>query len=52
MLIISRKVEEEIIIAGNIVIKVIKIRKNNVRIGIEAPDNVTILRKELVDGSR
>ena len=48
MLVLTRKKDEAIRIGDNIVIKIIAIDKQSVRIGIEAPDNVTILREELV----
>ena len=47
MLVLSRKAGETIKIGGNITIKVIEVRGNRMRIGIEAPDNLTILRGEL-----
>ena len=49
MLVLSRKVNEQILIDGNIRITVVLIRGNQVRIGIEAPDDVAIFRKELCD---
>ena len=48
MLVLSRKVEEKIRIAGNIVITVLQIRGNKARLGIEAPDDVKVLREELL----
>lgn len=47
MLILSRKKDESIIIDGNIEIKVLEIEDGKVRIGIEAPKNIDIFRKEL-----
>ena len=47
MLVLSRKLGEKIVINGNIVVTVVKLDKNTVRIGIEAPDEVTICREEL-----
>ena len=47
MLVLSRKLNEKIVIDGNIVISVVKIDRNQVRIGIEAPGHVSILREEL-----
>ena len=49
MLVLSRKANESIVIDGNIVITVAKIEGNRVRIGIDAPDDIKILRKELFD---
>jgi len=48
MLVIARRIGEELKIGDNIVIKVINIDKNQVKIGIDAPRNVSILRMELI----
>jgi carbon storage regulator len=48
MLVVSRKIGEELKIGENIIIKVVDIDKNQVKIGIDAPRDVTILRMELV----
>lgn len=49
MLILTRKKDEKIIIDGSIEITVIEIRGDQVRLGIKAPKNVTIHRKEILD---
>jgi len=49
MLVISRKINEKIKIGNDIEITIVSIDKNQVKIGIEAPKNVTILRSELID---
>jgi carbon storage regulator CsrA len=46
MLILARKLDEDIVINGNIVIKVIEIRRDRVRLGIEAPKELSIHRAE------
>jgi carbon storage regulator len=51
MLVLSRKVNEQILIDGDIRITVVMIRGNQVRIGIEAPADVAIFRKELCDAA-
>lgn len=48
MLILSRKACEEILIAGNIIVKVIAIEGKRVRLGIEAARDVSIVRGELI----
>ncbi len=47
MLILTRKIKEEIIINGNIFVTVLSIKGNQVRIGINAPNNISIYRKEI-----
>ena len=47
MLVLSRKLNEEIIIDGCIRVRVIEMKGNHVRLGIEAPDDVSILREEV-----
>jgi carbon storage regulator len=47
MLVLSRKIHERLLLDGDIRISVLRIRGNQVRLGIEAPDRVTVLREEL-----
>lgn len=47
MLVLSRKVKERIKIGEDIVIEIVKVAGNAVRIGIEAPKHVSIVRGEL-----
>jgi len=47
MLVLSRKVNEQIIIGDNIRMTVVSIRGNQVRLGFEAPQSVPIFRDEL-----
>jgi len=47
VLVLARKAEESILIGNDIRVKVISIDKGVVKLGIDAPDNVTILRDEL-----
>ena len=49
MLVLSRKLGEEIVIAGNIRITVVSVRGEQVRLGIEAPRNVAVDRQEVHD---
>jgi carbon storage regulator len=46
-LILTRKVGEELVIAGNIVVRVARIRGNRVTLIVEAPREVNIKRGEL-----
>ena len=50
MLVLSRKIEEEIVIDGGITVKVIEFRPGRVRLGVTAPAGVRVLRKELLMG--
>jgi carbon storage regulator len=47
MLVLSRKPGEKLIIDNNITITVLEVSGNRVKIGVEAPDNVRVLRGEL-----
>jgi carbon storage regulator CsrA len=47
MLVLSRKVNEEIVIGSNVTIKVVKVIGNKVRLGISAPNSVNIRRGEV-----
>jgi carbon storage regulator len=48
MLVLSRKLGEKIFINDNICITVVDIDRGKIRLGIEAPRNVPIFRKELL----
>lgn len=52
MLVLSRKVNERIQIGEDITITVVRLSTGSVRIGIEAPGHMTILRDELHPASR
>ena len=47
MLVLSRKPKESIVINGNITVSVLRVDNDNVRIGIEAPKTVPVMRKEI-----
>jgi carbon storage regulator len=49
MLILSRKVDEKIVIGDNISISIIEIRGDQVRIGVDAPKTVKVFRQEVFD---
>lgn len=52
MLVISRRVGERFLIGDNIMISITAINGLQVRIGIEAPPEVRILREELIPPER
>lgn len=49
MLVLNRKINESIILDDGIEIKILEIVDGKVKIGIEAPKEVTILRKEVYE---
>ena len=49
MLILSRKLNEQVVIGDQIVITVVSIRGGNVRLGIEAPRDVPVHRQEIYE---
>ena len=51
MLVLTRKMQEKIQIGDGITITVIKTKGKSVRLGIEAPSDVSVLRGELCDDS-
>jgi carbon storage regulator len=48
MLVLSRKLNEKIVINGDIVVTVVKIDRNQVRIGIQAPGHIPVFREEIL----
>ena len=49
MLVLSRKVDEEILIGDNIRVVVIEVRGDKVRLGVAAPKDIPVHRKEVSD---
>jgi len=49
MLVLTRKVDQPVLINDNIEIRVLEIRGNRVRLGIVAPPEVSIKRRETLD---
>ena len=51
MLNLTRRVGETVLIGEGIAVTVLGVRGNQVRLGIVAPDDVTILREEIAGGA-
>jgi len=49
MLVLSRHMDEQIVIGNDIVITVVEIRGDKVRLGVEAPREVPVHRREVYD---
>jgi len=49
MLILSRKIDEKIVIGDDVIISIVEIRGDQVRIGIDAPKKVKVFRQEVYD---
>ena len=47
MLVLSRKLGQRFRVGGDIKVTIVKIDRNSVRIGIEAPDDVAVHREEI-----
>ncbi len=48
MLVLSRKVGERVMIGDNVVIYIASITQGRVKVGVEAPKDMLVLRGELV----
>jgi carbon storage regulator len=49
MLILSRKLNESIVIDGQIVVKILRIDRETVKLGIQAPAQLPVHRQEIHD---
>lgn len=49
MLILSRKIDQKIRIGDDIVITLIDVKGDQVKIGVEAPNNVKVYRQEVFE---
>ena len=48
MLVLTRKTEQAIIIDGHTIVRILAVDGERVKLGIEAPDYIAVLREELV----
>jgi carbon storage regulator len=49
VLILTRKTEQGIVIAGDVVVRVLSIEGERVKLGIDAPRSISVLREELIE---
>jgi carbon storage regulator len=52
MLVLSRTRDESIIIGDNVVVTVVDVRGDKVKLGIEAPQDITVHRREVYEAIR
>ena len=52
MLALTRRVSEKFIIGNNIVITIVRVEGGQVRVGIDAPRDVSIVRDEIAEPKR
>ncbi|MFK7777311.1 MAG: carbon storage regulator [Gimesia sp.] len=52
MLVLTRKRDEVIQIGDNIIIKILKTGKGAIKIGIDAPGDIRVIRGELLEGEK
>lgn len=48
MLILTRKTDQGIVFSGNVIVRILSVDGERVKIGIDAPRSVQVLREELV----
>lgn len=47
MLILTRKIDQNIIINSDIIVRILGVERDRVKLGIDAPKNISVLREEL-----
>ncbi len=52
MLIVTRKLQESVMIGNDVTLTVLGVKGNQVRIGINAPKNITVHREEIFERIR
>lgn len=51
-MVLSRKIGEKILVGDDIVLTVVKVDRNQIRLGIEAPRAVSVFREEIAPGRK
>ena len=49
MLVLSRKTNESLVIDGKILVNILRLEGDSVKVGVVAPKDVTVFRKEIYD---
>jgi len=49
MLVLSRKLNEKVVIGDGIVVSIVEIRGDQIKLGIDAPKSVKVFRQEVYD---
>ena len=52
MLVVTRRTGEKIVLDNGVTIEIVRVRGQEVRVGIAAPPEVAIAREELLDGPK
>ena len=52
MLVLTRKAQESLVIDGRIVVTILEVDGDRVKVGIQAPREISVLRQELCDAVR
>lgn len=51
MLVLSRKLDQDIVINDNITVRVLQVKGNTIRLGVDAPRDIKIMRGELQEAT-
>ncbi len=49
VLVLARKLDESIVIGDNIIVKIVSVENGVVKLGIDAPQEISIMRSELLE---
>ena len=47
MLVLSRRIDEALVIGGNIIVRIVEVQGGRVKLGVSAPDGVRVDREEI-----